>query len=155
MAKQTPYLIEESTVPNILVHVLHTGSGRADRLVFEVTENALASNHARVLETLQRLASQDCQLSLADFGTGSFSLSSLPKLPTHEIKIDRSFVLAMREDADAAAVVRSAISLGRSLDLRVVAEGVEDDATLEELRRLRCDEVQGYLIGPGDGIPPP
>jgi diguanylate cyclase len=111
-----------------------------------------------VLETLQRLASQDCQLSLADFGTGSFSLSSLsslPKLPIHELKIDRSFVLAMPKDADAAAGVCSAISVGKSLDLRVVAEGVEDDATLDELRRLQCDEVQGYLIGPGDGIPPP
>jgi diguanylate cyclase len=53
------------------------------------------------------------------------------------------------------AGVRSAISLGKSLDLRVVAEGVEDDATLDELRRLQCDEVQGYLIGPGDGIPLP
>jgi EAL domain-containing protein (putative c-di-GMP-specific phosphodiesterase class I) len=54
----------------------------------------------------------------------------------------------MRRDTDAAAVVRSAISLGKSLELRVVAEGVEDVDTLEELRRLQCDEVQGYLIGP-------
>jgi EAL domain-containing protein (putative c-di-GMP-specific phosphodiesterase class I) len=54
----------------------------------------------------------------------------------------------MRGDADAAAVVRSAISLGKTLDLRVVAEGVEDAETLDELRRLECDEVQGYLIGP-------
>jgi EAL domain-containing protein (putative c-di-GMP-specific phosphodiesterase class I) len=54
----------------------------------------------------------------------------------------------MRTDADAAAIVRSAISLGRSLELRVVAEGVEDGDTLDELRRLGCDEVQGYLIGP-------
>jgi EAL domain-containing protein (putative c-di-GMP-specific phosphodiesterase class I) len=101
-----------------------------------------------MLETLQRLAAQGCQLSLDDFGTGSFSLSFLRKLPIHELKIDRSFVVAMRADADAAAVVRSAISLGKSLDLRVAAEGVEDEATLEELRRLQCDEVQGYLIGP-------
>jgi diguanylate cyclase len=101
-----------------------------------------------VLDTLQRLAGQGCELSLDDFRTGSFSLSSLRKLPIHELKIDRSFVRAMRKDADAAAVVRSAISLGKSLDLRVVAEGVEDDATLEELRWLQCDEVQGYLIGP-------
>lgn len=54
----------------------------------------------------------------------------------------------MRRDPDAAAVVRSAISLGKSLELRVVAEGVEDAETLDELRRLQCDEVQGYLIGP-------
>ena len=101
-----------------------------------------------MLDALQRLATQGCQLSLDDFGTGSFSLSFLRKLPIHELKIDRSFVAAMRRDPDAAAVVRSAISLGKSLELRVVAEGVEDAETLEELRRLQCDEVQGYLIGP-------
>jgi EAL domain-containing protein (putative c-di-GMP-specific phosphodiesterase class I) len=108
----------------------------------------LTSNQSRVLEILRRLANQGCQLSLDDFGTGSFSLSFLRKLPIHELKIDRSFVEAMRRDADAAAVVRSAISLGKSLELRVVAEGVEDAETLDELRRLQCDEVQGYFIGP-------
>ena len=101
-----------------------------------------------MLDTLQRLAGQGCQLSLDDFGTGSFSLSFLRKLPIHELKIDRSFVEAMLRDEDAAAVVRSAISLGNSLDLRVVAEGVEDAETLDEFCRLQCDEVQGYLIGP-------
>jgi diguanylate cyclase (GGDEF)-like protein/PAS domain S-box-containing protein len=140
--------LQNPQFPNILTHILHAAQGRADRLMFEIAESALASNPARALETLQRLAGLGCQLSLDDFGTGSFSLSFLRKLPIHELKVDRSFVLAMRQDADAAAVVRSAISLGRSLDLRVAAEGVEDDATLEELRRLRCDEVQGHLIGP-------
>jgi diguanylate cyclase (GGDEF)-like protein/PAS domain S-box-containing protein len=134
--------------PNLLAHVLQTGDGQAERLVFEVTESALTSNQTRVLDALQRLAAQGCQLSLDDFGTGSFSLSFLRKLPIHELKIDCSFVQAMRTDADAAAIVRSAISLGRSLELRVVAEGVEDGDTLDELRRLGCDEVQGYLIGP-------
>jgi diguanylate cyclase (GGDEF)-like protein/PAS domain S-box-containing protein len=132
----------------ILAHVLETGDGQAERLVFEITESALTSNQSRVLDTLQRLAGLGCQLSLDDFGTGSFSLSFLRKLPIHELKIDRSFVQAMTSDPDAAAVVRSAVSLARSLDLRVVAEGVEDADTLAELRRLQCDEVQGYLIGP-------
>jgi diguanylate cyclase len=140
--------LQNPQFPNLLAHILHTTEGQAERLVFELTESALMGNPSRVLETLQRLASQGCQLSLDDFGTGSFSLSFLRKLPIHELKIDRSFVLAMRGDADAAAVVRSAISLGKSLDLRVVAEGVEDDETLDELRRLECDQVQGYLIGP-------
>lgn len=134
--------------PVILAHILQTGEGLAEGLVFEITESSLTSNPSRVLGTLQRLAALGCQLSLDDFGTGSFSLSFLRKLPIQELKIDRSFVQAMRTDPDAAAVVRSVISLGRSLDLRVVAEGVEDGDTLEELRRLQCDEVQGYLIGP-------
>jgi diguanylate cyclase (GGDEF)-like protein/PAS domain S-box-containing protein len=140
--------LQNAQFTNLLARVLHTADGQADRLVFELTESALTRNPSRVLETLQRLASQGCQLSLDDFGTGSFSLSFLRKLPIHELKIDRSFVMTMRGDADAAAVVRSAISLGRSLDLRVVAEGVEDAETLDELRRLDCGEVQGYLIGP-------
>jgi diguanylate cyclase (GGDEF)-like protein/PAS domain S-box-containing protein len=140
--------LQNQQFPNILTQVLQTADGRADRLVFEITEGALTRNPSRVLETLQRLVAQGCQLSLDDFGTGSFSLSFLRKLPIHELKIDRSFVEAMRRDADAAAVVRSAISLGKSLDLRVVAEGVEDAETMDELRRLQCDEVQGYLIGP-------
>jgi diguanylate cyclase (GGDEF)-like protein/PAS domain S-box-containing protein len=140
--------LQNLQLPRLLSQVLQTADGRADRLVFEITEGALAKNPSRVLDTLQRLAAQGCQLSLDDFGTGSFSLSFLRKLPIHELKIDRSFVEAMRRDADAAAVVRSAISLGKSLDLRVVAEGVEDVETLDELRHLQCDEVQGYLIGP-------
>jgi EAL domain-containing protein (putative c-di-GMP-specific phosphodiesterase class I) len=140
--------LQNPQFPNILAHILRAAPGRADRLVFGITESALASNPARAIETLQHLAGQGCQLSLDDFGTGSFSLSSLRKLPIHGLKIDRSFVIAMRQDADAAAVVRSAISLGKSLELRVAAEGVEDAATLEELRRLQCDEVQGCLIGP-------
>ncbi len=140
--------LQNPQFPAILTHVLRAASGRADRLVFEITESALTSNPARVLDTLRRLAGLGCQLALDDFGTGSVSLSSLRKLPIHELKIDRSFVRAMRAAADAAAVVRSVISLGQSLDLRVVAEGVEDDATLAELRRLQCDEVQRYLVGP-------
>jgi diguanylate cyclase (GGDEF)-like protein len=140
--------LQSPEFPAILAHVLQTGDGRAERLVFEITESALTSNPSRVLDTLQRLTALGCQLSLDDFGTGSFSLSFLRKLPIHELKIDRSFVQVMMSDPDAAAVVRSAISLGRSLDLRVVAEGVEDGDTLDELRRLQCDEVQGYLIGP-------
>ena len=140
--------LQNQQFPNILAQVLQTADGRADRLVFEITEGALTKNPSRVLDALQRLATQGCQLSLDDFGTGSFSLAFLRKLPIHELKIDRSFVAAMRRDPDAAAVVRSAISLGKSLELRVVAEGVEDAETLEELRRLQCDEVQGYLIGP-------
>jgi diguanylate cyclase (GGDEF)-like protein/PAS domain S-box-containing protein len=140
--------LQNPEFPNVLAHVLQTGEGQAERLVFEITESALTSNPSRALDALQRLAAQGCRLSLDDFGTGSFSLSFLRKLPIHELKIDCSFVQAMRSDPDAAAIVRSVISLGRSLDLRVVAEGVEDAATLDELRRLQCDEVQGYLIGP-------
>jgi diguanylate cyclase (GGDEF)-like protein/PAS domain S-box-containing protein len=140
--------LQNPQFPTILAHALQAGAGQAERLVLEITESALTSNPARVLDTLQCLAGLGCRLSLDDFGTGSLSLTFLRKLPIHELKIDRSFVQVMTTDPDAAAVVRSAISLGRSLDLRVVAEGVEDADTLAELRRLQCDEVQGYLIGP-------
>jgi EAL domain-containing protein (putative c-di-GMP-specific phosphodiesterase class I) len=131
--------LQNPQFPTILAHALQAGAGQAECLVFEITESALTSNPARVLDTLQRLAGLGCRLSLDDFGTGSLSLTFLRRVPIHELKIDRSFVQVMTSDPDAAAVVRSAISLGRSLDLRVVAEGVEDADTLAELRRLQCD----------------
>jgi EAL domain-containing protein (putative c-di-GMP-specific phosphodiesterase class I) len=86
------------------------------------------------------------RLSIDDFGTGYSSLAYLTRLPVHEIKIDRSFVMDMLEDADNAVIVRSTVDLGRNLGLVVVAEGVETAAIWEELRLLGCDEAQGYFL---------
>jgi diguanylate cyclase len=87
------------------------------------------------------------QLSLDDFGTGYSSLAHLKDLPIHELKIDRSFVTQMTRDPDDAVIVAATITLGKSLGMRVVAEGVEDLDTWEELVRLGCDAAQGYHIG--------
>ena len=102
----------------------------------------------RTLPVLERLAAAGITLSLDDFGTGYSSLSYLQRLPVNEVKIDRSFVAGLSGgDQTSVVLVRSIISLGASLRLRIVAEGVEDAATLEQLRDLGCDVVQGWHTG--------
>jgi EAL domain-containing protein (putative c-di-GMP-specific phosphodiesterase class I) len=86
------------------------------------------------------------KLSVDDYGTGYSSLAYLKKLPVDEMKIDQAFVKNMVTDNDDLVIVRSTIELGHNLGLKVVAEGVEDKATLDKLEQLGCDLVQGYHI---------
>jgi EAL domain-containing protein (putative c-di-GMP-specific phosphodiesterase class I) len=85
-------------------------------------------------------------MSVDDFGTGYSSLAYLRRLPVGELKIDRTFVMNLLDSRNDEVIVRSTIELGHNLGLRVVAEGVEDEASLRELRRLGCDEAQGYHL---------
>jgi diguanylate cyclase len=100
----------------------------------------------RNLQLLERLAAMGVQLSIDDFGTGYSSLSHLRRLPVSEVKIDRSFVTNMSQDANDASIATAIIDLGASLDLRVVAEGVERDETWRHLADLGCERAQGYLL---------
>lgn len=118
----------------------------AEQLCLEITESGFMEDPARALETLGRLHALGLRLSVDDFGTGYSSLAYLKKLPVKELKIDRSFVMHMVEDEDDATIVRSTIELGHNMGLEVVAEGVEDRAGMEFLKRLNCDQVQGYYI---------
>ncbi|MCA1832516.1 MAG: EAL domain-containing protein, partial [Actinobacteria bacterium] len=93
---------------------------------------------------LNRLNALGVRLSVDDFGTGYSSLSYLKRLPVHEMKIDRSFVLSMSRDGSDTAIVRSIVDLGENLGLHVVAEGVEDADTWERLREFGCGAAQGY-----------
>ena len=93
------------------------------------------------------LSALGCKLSLDDFGTGYSSLAYLQRLPMDELKVDRSFIMAMTTDQSAAVVVRSIVKLAHNLGLSVVAEGVESQAAFDALRELGCDVVQGYLLG--------
>lgn len=120
-----------------------------DRLVLEVTEGAIMADpgHARlVLSELQRMG---VQVALDDFGTGYSSLAHLRELPVNEIKIDRSFVGQMLNRESDAIIVEAIIGLGHKLGLRVIAEGVEDQAAWERLADFGCDSAQGFLISPG------
>jgi diguanylate cyclase (GGDEF)-like protein len=115
-------------------------------LVVEITESTIMADPTHALEILGRLNTMGVQIAIDDFGTGYSSMAHLRILPVHELKVDRSFVSQMTSNTSDAVIVRSTVDLGRNLGLRVVAEGVEDPATLEQLDALGCDAVQGYYI---------
>jgi EAL domain-containing protein (putative c-di-GMP-specific phosphodiesterase class I) len=100
----------------------------------------------RALEVLTQLHDVGAAISIDDFGTGYSSLGYLKKLPAREIKIDKSFVLEMDRNPDDRTIVHSTIELAHNLGLSVVAEGVSSRETWEELKRLGCDEGQGYYF---------
>ena len=112
----------------------------------EITESAILDDPGHALRNLERLHALGCRISIDDYGTGYSSLAYLKRLPVNELKIDRSFVMGMVTDASDAVIVRSTIDLAHNMGLAVVAEGVEDEATLRRLRELGCDMVQGYLL---------
>lgn len=125
----------------------------SDKLTFELTESALID--IAVPGLLARLEGMHAQLSIDDFGTGYSSLVYLQQLPVVEIKADRSFVTTMASVADDAVFVRSIIDLAHNLSVEVVAEGVEDEATLNLLTDYGCDAAQGYYFSralPGDEL---
>jgi diguanylate cyclase len=124
-------------------------------LVLEITESTIMADPAHALEILSRLNAMGVQVSIDDFGTGYSSMAHLKSLPVHELKVDRSFVSQMISNASDAVIVRSTIDLGRNLGLRIVAEGVEDEATWGALDALGCDAIQGYYISqpvPADDV---
>lgn len=115
-------------------------------LTFEITESSVMEDPEHSLPVLNRLHALGVGLSVDDFGTGYSSLAYLRRLPIDEIKIDRSFVMSMGSDLGDLAIVRAIVDLGHSLGLRVVAEGVEEEAARDALRDMHCDQAQGYLI---------
>jgi diguanylate cyclase (GGDEF)-like protein len=119
----------------------------AEALCLEITESAIMDDPQRALVTLNRLSALGFKLSLDDFGTGYSSLAYLKRLPVDELKIDKSFVMSMENDADDAKIVRSTIDLAHNLGLTVVAEGVENAKAWGLLRELQCDQAQGYHMG--------
>ncbi|MFZ5548400.1 MAG: putative bifunctional diguanylate cyclase/phosphodiesterase [Pseudomonadota bacterium] len=116
-------------------------------LCLEITESAIMNDPQRALQTLQALKALGCKLSIDDFGTGYSSYATLRNLPVDELKIDMSFVKAMERVPRDAMIVRSIIEVAHNLDLSVVAEGVENEAIVQQLVRLGCDEGQGWHIG--------
>lgn len=118
----------------------------AEALQLEITERVLLEEPQRAAESLDALRRLGVRLSLDDFGTGYSSLVHLRHIPVSEIKIDRSFVARLTMNEEDAAIVCSIVQLAHSLGLRVVAEGVEDEATYQRLRELGCDSAQGWLM---------
>lgn len=114
-------------------------------LVVEVTETSLITDDARAIATARALADRGIGLSIDDYGTGYSSLARLDALPADELKLDRSFTARLLTEPRTAAIVAGSVDLAHRLGMRVVAEGVEDEATLGALAQLGCDISQGYL----------
>jgi len=128
-------------------HVLTETRLDAKYLELELTESLLIGNTEAASQLVTDLKAMGVQISIDDFGVGYSSLSLLKHLPVDILKIDKSFILDIFDDPDDALIVKTAIELGHNLRLRVVAEGVEQPEQLTFLRKHRCDEAQGYLMG--------
>lgn len=139
-------LINSSLTDTVISVLKHTGLD-PHRLDLEITESDVFNENTRSLEILSQLRELGIQISIDDFGTGYSSLSRLSYFPFDKIKIDRSFVINIPAQKDDLDIVRLIISMGKSLHMRIVAEGVETDEQLKSLQQLGCDLVQGYLIG--------
>ena len=136
----------DAELPVRFASMLEQYDCKAQWIALEITESAILDDPGHAIENLQLLHSLGCRLAIDDYGTGYSSLSYLRRLPLHELKIDKSFVQRMAYDASDAMIVRSTIDLAHNMGLMVVAEGVEDEATLERLRALGCDMAQGYFL---------
>ena len=118
----------------------------AQLLEIELTESAVMKHPKQSIAILQRLADLGLSLAVDDFGTGYSSLAYLKRFPINTLKIDREFVRDISEDPDDAAITSAIIALAHSLELQVVAEGVETDAQLQYLASQGCDQIQGFLL---------
>ncbi|TFC32382.1 EAL domain-containing protein [Cryobacterium sp. MDB1-18-2] len=136
----------DTSLPDEVAAMLTVRNLPPGALQLEITEEFLMADRDRARSILTRLRSSGIQISIDDFGTGYSSLSYLRDLPLDELKLDRSFVFPMVDDARAAALVASTIGLAHSLGLRLVAEGVETKAAYTELVCLGCDQAQGYYM---------
>jgi diguanylate cyclase (GGDEF)-like protein len=120
----------------------------AERITLEVTESCLSQDPVRAKESLERLRKAGVKISIDDFGVGYSSMSQLLELPVDELKIDKSFVLALNSDRRAISLIRSMIEMSRALGLLVIAEGIEDKENYELLRSAGTDIAQGNFVSP-------
>ena len=138
--------LQDVELPGWLAALLAQWGVGPEWLKLELTESALMSDPAQALDVLTELCDLGVRIAIDDFGTGYSSLGYLKRLPAHEIKIDRSFVADMAAEERDRAIVRSTIDLGHNLGLAAVAEGVEDQRTLDLLGGLGCDLAQGFYL---------
>jgi len=136
----------DRTLPEVVSRKLTENGVEPDRLMLEITESEIMEDHRTIVEVLEELHALGVGISIDDFGTGFSSLTHLRRLSVDEIKIDQSFVMGMLDNENDYMIARSIIDLAHNLGHRVVAEGVEDSATLTLLRELGCDVGQGYLF---------
>ncbi len=143
----SPVQFRKRTVPLLVAKALAASGLEPHRLDLELTESIVMQDLEAVANDLQQLLDLGVGVSIDDFGTGYSSLSYVKRLPVDRLKIDQSFVRNLTTDHNDAAIVRAIVTLGHSLDLGIIAEGVETAEQLAQLRAEGCDEVQGYYFG--------
>ncbi len=136
----------QSDLMDLIASVIQETAISPSSLELEITESMMISKVEETIETLQGIKTLGVQLSIDDFGTGYSSLAYLKKLPLNKLKIDKSFIDGLPQDADDTAIVQATIAIAKSLGLTVIAEGVETKLQLDRLSQLDCDEVQGYYF---------
>ncbi len=138
--------LQAPELPDQIAGLLAKSGVAPSQLRLEITESAIMADPAQTMDNLTRMSKMGLQISIDDFGTGYSSLAHLKKLPVHELKIDKSFVMNMAADKDDAVIVRATIDLGHHFGLKIVAEGVENQKTRKMLSTFNCDMAQGYFI---------
>lgn len=147
------WMIDQPGLARQVAEIVSHRSFKCSRITLEVTETFSMTNREEAKRNLDQLREMGFRLSIDDFGTGQASLAYLAEIPTSEIKLDRRFVQSVNASKRDRAIVASTIQLAHALELDIVAEGVEDMKTLQTLRDLNCDIVQGYLIGKPMNLP--
>ncbi len=143
----SPKDITSLSLPEQLDDLLKTHSIEPENITFEITESAVMDDLTSFLDVLNRLSLKGFSLSIDDFGTGFSSLSLLFQAPFKELKIDQSFVSRMLHDIEAKIIVEICILLAKKMNMKVIAEGIEDVKVWDMLNKLGCDIGQGYFIG--------
>ena len=144
----SPRMLMSSGWMEALLDTLARVDMPADRLELEVTESAFIHEPDKALATMQALSEKGIRFSLDDFGMGYSSLTHLSRMPIDALKIDKSFIQKMCQDERLLAIVRSTIQLGDNLGINVIAEGVESAREFEQLRVLKCHQLQGFHLSP-------
>lgn len=143
----SPVQLTHSDLARTIHEILLETGLPARRLEIEITESTIIADKIRSLDALRRIRALGVTVAIDDFGTGYSSLDTLRSFPFDKIKLDRSFMQEIETSPQARAIIRAVLTLGKSLDIRVLAEGVETGPQLEILRSEGCHEVQGFLLG--------
>ena len=140
--------LDDPRLQATVTQALRSSGLDGEQLILEITETALMRDPAGAAELLRALKTTGLRVAIDDFGTGYSSLAYLQQLPVDSLKIDRTFIAASARSRESDPLIQTLVQLGRSLGLRTVAEGIEDEAQLAHLRELGCDTGQGYLFAP-------
>ncbi|MFP3979345.1 EAL domain-containing protein [Marinobacter sp. KMM 10035] len=144
----SPIEVEHPRFVETLIERVNVNQFPPENLEIEITENVIMNDLEQISHKLRELADIGVRIAIDDFGTGYSSLNYLHRLPIHTLKVDQSFVKAIRSGIDDACIVNAIVAMAHGLKLEIVAEGVETEKQLDYLRALGCHQVQGFFYGP-------